>query len=211
MESRMIQVKLLGELGRRFGRVYEFVAQNPREVLSALSNQIDGFKEYLHSAHENGIGFRLVKDNPEGMVYEEVMMTCDRLVIAPVISGSGSNFGNILLGAALIGLAFIPGVGAFTAASAQVLAGTATAGALTTVGSVLFGLGASLVLTGIAGLLTPPVSTPKGDARKKDSFMFDRASELTTQGYPVPLLYGRFLAAAPLIISSAITTETIPV
>jgi len=41
--------------------------------------------------------------------------------------------------------------------------------------------------------------------------MFDRAVELTTQGLPIPLLYGRYLAVSPLTISSAISTETIPV
>ena len=211
MKRRMVQVKLLGELGRRFGRSYSFMVRNPRDVISALANQLDGFKEYFCGAHENGVGFKLVKDDPEGMDYEGVMMSCEKLVIAPIIAGGGGNVGKILLGAALIGLAFIPGVGAFAAGSAQVLAGTATAGALTTVGTVLFGLGASLVLTGLAGLLTPPVKTPESDSKKKDSFMFDRAVELTTQGYPIPLLYGRYLAVSPLTISSAISTETIPV
>lgn len=211
MKRRMVQVKLLGELGRRFGRSYSFMVRNPRDVISALANQLDGFKEYFCQAHENGVGFKLVKDDPEGMDYDGVMMSCERLVIAPIIAGAGGNVGRILLGAALIGLAFIPGVGAFAAGSAQVLAGTATAGALTSVGTVLFSLGASLVLTGLAGLLTPPVKTPESDSKKKDSFMFDRAVELTTQGYPIPLLYGRYLAVSPLTISSAISTETIPV
>ena len=211
MKRRMVQVKLLGELGRHFGRSYSFMVRNPRDVISALANQIDGFKEYLCKAHENGVGFKLVKDDPDGMDYDGLIMSCDRLVIAPIIAGAGGNVGRILLGAALIGLAFIPGVGAFAAGSAQVLAGTAAAGSLTGVGTVLFGLGASLVLTGLAGLLTPLVKTPESDSKKKDSFMFDRAVELTTQGYPIPLLYGRYLAVSPLTISSAISTETIPV
>ena len=49
------------------------------------------------------------------------------------------------------------------------------------------------------------------ETERKDSFLFDRATELTTQGQPVPLLYGKFLAASPLIISSAITTQQVPV
>lgn len=198
MERRMVKVKLLGELGRRFGRYYEFMARNPRDIISALSNQLDGFREYLSTAHENGIGFKLINKEPEGMGYEGVGMSCERLIIAPIISGSGSNFGQILIGAALIGLSFVPGLGTITIATGL------------TVGAALFGIGASLVLTGIAGLLTPPVKTPS-DSKKKDSYLFDRAAELTTQGYPVPLLYGRFLANAPLVISSAINTETIPV
>ena len=206
----MVQVKLLGELGRRFGRSYSFMVRNPRDVISALSNQIDGLKEYFCTAHENGVGFKLIKDDPEGMDYDGVMMSCDKLIIAPVIAGAGGNLGRILIGVALIALAFIPGVGAVAAGSAAALKGAAI-GSLTTVGTTLFSLGASLVLTGLAGLLTPPVKPPSSDSQKKDSFMFDRAVELTTQGYPIPLLYGQYLAVSPLTISSAISTETIPV
>ena len=210
MKRRMVQVKLLGELGRRFGRSYSFMVRNSRDVISALSNQLDGFKDYLATAHENNVGFKLIKDSPEGMDYDELEMSCERLIIAPMIAGAGSNVGRILLGVALIGLAFIPGVGAVAAGSSAALKGAAV-GSLTKVGTILFSLGASMVLTGIAGLLTPPVQTPNEDSRKKDSFMFDRAVELTTQGLPIPLLYGRYLAVAPLTISSAISTETIPV
>lgn len=206
MKRRLVKVKLLGELGRRFGRSYSFMVRSPRDVISALSNQLEGFKEYFCTAHERGMGFKLIDDNPMGMDYEGVMMGCEQLVIAPVISGSGGkgfSIGQVLLGAALIGLAFIPGVG--------VAAAGALAGKFTTVGSIMFSLGASLVLTGIAGLLTPPVKTPGADSEKKDSFMFDRAVELTTQGLPIPLLYGRYLAVSPLTISSSISTESIPV
>lgn len=206
MKRRMVEVKLLGELGRRFGRSYRFIVRNPRDVISALANQLDGFKEYLCGAHENGVGFKLVDQDPEGMDYDGVMMSCKQLIIVPVFSGSGGkgmSIGQILLGAALIGLAFIPGVGTAVAAGA--------AAKFSTVGTILFSLGTSLVLTGIAGLLTPPVKTPGSDSGKKDSFMFDRAVELTTQGYPIPLLYGRYLAVSPLTISSSISTENIPV
>ena len=202
----LIEVKLLGELGRRFGRSYSFVASSPKEIISALSHQIEGFKDYLCDAHEKGIGFRLVDDDADGMAYEEASMGCKRLIIAPVVTGGGT-VGKILLGVALVALAFIPGFG--TATAAAVAAGTAKAG-FTIVGSLLFGLGTSLVLSGIASLLTPPVEQPK-ETERKDSFLFDRATELTTQGQPVPLLYGKFLAASPLIISSAITTQQVPV
>jgi predicted phage tail protein len=203
---QLIEVSLLGELGRKFGRKYSFMASSPKDVFSALCNQLNGFKEYMTNAHEDGIGFRLVDDDPEGMDYANLLMGCRKLIIAPIVSGGGT-IGRILIGVALVALAFIPGVG--TATSAAIAAG-AKAG-LTTVGSVLFSLGTSLVLSGIASLLTPPVSNPKSDTEKKDSFLFDRAAELTTQGNPVPILYGRFLAASPLIISSAITTQQVPV
>lgn len=202
---RMVKVKLLGELGRKFGRSYKFMAVNSREVLSALSRQIKGFKEYLATAHENGIGFKLVTDDPRGIDYEGVFMSCNQLVIAPVVTGSGGtggSIGQILLGAALVALAFIPGIGVATAG--------ALAGKFTAVGTALFGLGASLTLTGIAGLLSPTPTTPNGDTRKKESFLFDRAAELTVQGFVVPVVYGEYLVEASLIISSSIDTDQIP-
>lgn len=198
---QMVEVKLLGELGRRFGRSYRFMANSPKDVISALSNQLAGFKDYLTGAHEDGIGFRLVDGDAEGMDYEEMMMPCRQLVIAPIISGGG-NIGRILIGIALIALAFIPFGGAF----AGFVAGKFAVGS-----GILFSLGTSLVLTGLAALLTPPVRNPKSDTEKKESFLFDRATELSSQGVPVPILYGRFLAASPLIISSAITTQQVAV
>ena len=201
---RRVKVKLLGELGRRFGRSYEFLALNPKEIISALSNQIDGFRDYLRGGHENGVFFKLITEAPEGIDYNECMMPCDTSVIAPVITGaggSGMSIEKILLGVVLIGLAFIPGVGTAVAAGA--------AGAsFTTIGSLLFSLGGALVFGGIAELLTP---TPKQPKETEQSFLFDRAADLTSQGFPIPLLYGEFLAASPLVVSSAISTETVPV
>jgi predicted phage tail protein len=195
---QLIKVKLLGELGRKFGRSYEFMANSPKDVMSALCNQLDGFKQYMIDAHEHGIGFKLINDDPDGMDYSNVLMGCNRLVIAPIVSGGGT-MGRILIGVALVALAFVPGVGSIALATFGKTA--------TTLGSVLFSIGTGLVLTGIASLLTPPVETPKGDAERKESFLFDRATELTSQGAPIPLLYGRFLAQSPLIISSSLSTQ----
>lgn len=203
---QMVEVKLLGELGRRFGRSYRFMANSPKDVISALSNQLAGFKDYLTGAHEDGIGFRLVDGDAEGMDYEEMMMPCRQLVIAPIISGGG-NIGRILIGVALIALAFVSFGGSVAAGS--LFAGFA-AGKFAIGSGILFSLGTSLVLTGVAALLTPPVKQPK-ETERKDSFLFDRATELSSQGAPVPILYGRFLAASPLLISSAITTQQVAV
>ena len=203
---QLIQVKLLGELGRTFGRSYEFMAESPKDIMSALCNQLAGFKQFMVEAHERGIGFKVIDGDPEGMDYANFVMGCRKLIIAPVISGGG-DIGRILLGVALVALAFIPGIG--TATSAAIAAGTAKAG-FTVIGSIMFNLGVGLILTGIASLLTPPVETP-GETERKDSYLFDRATELTSQGAPVPLLYGRFLAESPLVISSALTTQQVAV
>jgi predicted phage tail protein len=109
----LMQVKLLGDLGQKFGRHYEFVADSPREVISALSNQLAGFKQYLCEAHERNVAFKLVDDDPEGMAYENTVMHCKRLIIAPMVMGGGSA-GKILLGVGLIALSFVSfGAGCF--------------------------------------------------------------------------------------------------
>jgi predicted phage tail protein len=204
----MVEVKLLGELGKRFGRSYRFAADSPRQVISALSHQLQGFKEYFVNAHEHGMGFKLIDEDPEGMMYENVMMPCRRLIIAPVISGSGA-VGKILLGVALVGLAFVSFGG--SVAAGGLFAGFAAGQGFALGSGILFSLGLSMVFSGISSLLAPPVKLDNSETRIKDSFLFDRATELTTQGQPVPVLYGRFLAGSPLIISSALTTERVKI
>jgi predicted phage tail protein len=205
---QLVEVALLGELGRKFGRKYSFMASSPKDIFSALCHQLNGFKEYMEKAHENGIGFRLVDEDPEGLDYSNFVMGCRKLIIAPIVSGGGT-VGRILIGVALVALSFaIPGL-----AFGAVLAGQISSGvgnALLIGGQIMFSLGVSLTLSGIASLLTPPVQNPK-ETEKKDSYLFDRAAELTTQGNPVPILYGRFLAGSPLLVSSAITTFQVPV
>lgn len=204
-KRRMVRVKLLGELGRRFGRYYQLMVLSPREVISALSNQLEGFKEYLSTAHENNVFFKLVSKDAGGMGYEECCMPCDDLVIAPIIAGSGgsgTSVGKILLGVALIGLTFINPIGGATLAT--------IGGKAVTLGSVLFPLGSALLFGGIAELLAPTPNNPE-DKDKPTSYLFDRAVDLTTQGLPIPLLYGEYLATAPLVISSSISTEGAPV
>lgn len=201
---QMVEVKLLGELGKRFGRKHKFMAHSPKDIFSALSHQLEGFKDYFCNAHEKGIGFKLIDGDPDGMSYENVLMGCRRLIIAPIISGGGS-IGKILIGVALIALAFIP-----IAGQAAFAGFVAAKGAFAIGSGVLFSLGTTLVLTGIAQLLTPTPDAQK-ETDRKDSFLFDRTSDLTVQGQPVPILYGKFLAASPLIISSALTTQQVPV
>lgn len=200
-QEHLVEVKLLGELGRRFGRSYKFYAKSPKEVISALSRQLAGFKDYLVNAHENGIGFKLITNDEQGLDYQEIGVVCEKLIIAPMISGAGT-VGRILVGAALVALSFVSFGG-------TLFAGVGVAGA--TGSTVLFSLGASLVFSGLAALLAPPVNTPKSETERSESYLFDRAAELTSQGFPVPVLYGEFLAQSPLIVSSSISTEQIPV
>ena len=99
-------------MGRRFGREYEFYARNAKDIFSALTHQIKGFSEYMYTAHENIMGFKVISDDPEGMTYEGMMLSCDRLIMLQ-LRRLWRWHGKDSAEAALIGMMFIPGIGAF--------------------------------------------------------------------------------------------------
>jgi predicted phage tail protein len=121
----------------------------------------------------------------------------------PVVAGAGA-VGRILAGVALIALAFIPGIGTATAAA---IAAGAKAG-LTVVGTALFGIGASLVLGGVAQLLTPVPKVPQGANAEDDprkSYSFSGIQNTSRQGVPVPIVYGETIVGS-VTISAGIDT-----
>lgn len=115
----------------------------------------------------------------------------------PVLAGAGAA-GRIIAGVALIALAFASGAGLFGAAFAK------------NIGLFAFvkGIGASLVLGGVAQLLTPTPNVPQGadgqdDPRK--SYSFSGIQNTSRQGVPVPIVYGETLVGS-VVISAGIDT-----
>jgi len=125
--------------------------------------------------------------------------------IVPVISGQGRGFGQIILGAALIGLAFTPmGVqfmgGAFNGAVGGGI-GSSTGIFAGAYGSkALFYIGGALVLSGISNLLTP---LPDDTTEEPNSFQFNSPLNTSMAGLPVPILYGERMVGS-VVISAGI-------
>ncbi len=121
--------------------------------------------------------------------------------IVPVLVGAGGNVGKILIGAALI-------VGAFFTGGATIgLLGLAAPVAVST---VLAGIGVSLVLGGVAGLLTPTPKinqpgTPQDNNDPRKSYSFSGIQNTSRQGTPVPIVYGETLVGS-VTISAGIDT-----
>lgn len=119
--------------------------------------------------------------------------------ITPVVVGAGGAVGRILIGAALVALSFVSfGAGAF--------AGVGVAGAFGS--SALFGIGASLVLGGVAQLLTPVPKVPQGPGTDNDprkTYNFSGIQQTSRQGVPVPIVYGKTLCGS-VVISAGIDT-----
>jgi len=192
---KRIKVKLLGELGRKFGREFTLMAQSASHVIHALSVQLSGFASHLYQSSDRGVDYKVISDDPDGLGADELgFPVCDRLIIAPVIRGR-SAFGKILAGVALIGAALLigPGVGFLGVAW----------------GSTLMGLGASLVFGGIAQMLTSNSNTSARESKRNESYLFDQASSVGSQGLPVPVPIGDRFMTGLSIISSGISTQDV--
>ena len=113
----------------------------------------------------------------------------------PVVAGAGA-VGRIIIGVALLAVSFLATAGGgaiFGAAFAKNL-GLLAAGQA---------IGASLILGGVAQLLTPTpkISKDEGDPRK--SFSFSGIQNTNRAGVPVPVVYGETLVGS-VVISAGI-------
>jgi len=109
--------------------------------------------------------------------------------IVPVVAGAGA-VGRIIAGVALIALSFIPGLGT--------IAGIA-------ISQIAFGIGASLVLGGVAQLLTPVPKVGKTEQDPRTSFSFSGIQQTSRQGVPVPVIYGETLVGS-VVVSAGVDT-----
>lgn len=120
--------------------------------------------------------------------------------IIPVVAGAGA-VGRIIAGVALIALSFVSfGIPA--------LAGIGVAGAFGS--TLLFGVGATLVLGGVSQLLTPvpTMNQPSMTDTAKDprkSYSFSGIQQTSRAGVPVPIVYGETLVGS-VVISAGIDT-----
>jgi predicted phage tail protein len=115
--------------------------------------------------------------------------------IVPVVAGAGA-VGRIIAGIALIALAIVAPF-----AAVAIVPGL-------TIGGALVGIGASLVLGGVAQLLTPVPKMPQGTNSEQDprkSYSFSGVQQTSRQGVPVPIVYGETLVGS-VVISAGIDT-----
>ena len=127
--------------------------------------------------------------------------------IIPVIGGAGGNTGRIILGAAIIATVFATGGASFSMASGMSF-GWGSAAKYAWVAKSLTMVGTSLVLGGIAGLLTPVPKKPDFEQDTKLSYSFGGVQNTTRAGTPVPIIYGEIFTGS-VIISAAIDTEQV--
>ncbi len=170
------RIELHGVLAEMFGKSFDLAVSSPREACQALSYQVDGFKQFMANAHKDGLFFAVFNDD-ENIADTQIDMNTGASVIriVPEIVGAGGKIGGwlqVVAGAALVGLSFVPGLQAFAPS--------------------LIGAGVGLMLGGAASLLMPtPNIEQQDEAGNKASYAFGGAVTTVAEGNCVPLLLGR--------------------
>jgi predicted phage tail protein len=230
----MQRVRLLGELGERFGAEHEFYnLRSPAEAIKLLCINDSAFTEYLVTSHEHGIGYQVIQAESE-LDYPDLQLPFGErdLTIVPVVMGSGGAVTKILVGVGLVVGAILlgPAVGGFLGLGLGLTSG-ATAGAIATaIGSI----GVSLALGGIAQLISPQPALPTlgGDLRfnagvtggstpssssgptalnrgtsGKQSYAYTGAANTVGIGATIPVAYGEVLIGSHLLSAKIDVTD----
>lgn len=230
-------VMLAGELGEKYGTQHEYYnLRTPADAIKLLCVNHPGFQRDLVTAHENGIGYKLIQSGA-AMGYDELHLPFGSkpMMLVPVISGSGGSTSQILIGVGLVAASFLlPGAGLFGATSVfgvgalTTAAGTATLG--TIIGTSLSAIGASMILGGVANLISPQPELPKLSSNRFDggtnsrgtgpqgitrgadgqqSYGFTGPANTVGTGATVPVIYGEVITGGHLLaVNLEVTDES---
>jgi predicted phage tail protein len=207
-------VKVYGALRKRLGQCrFQFEADTPAQAIKALCANFPGLDKWLIDSEQDGVGYRVTigKERIGGDDVSPMLMPWSEhevFSITPVIAGAGQGMGQIFAGIGLIALSFLlPGAGIFGATSlfGATAATTGVAGFATALGTAFSVAGASLILGGVAQMLSPTPTfsgLERGkEAARLESFSFSSIVNTTQQGMPVPVCYGRAYVGSAVISS----------
>ena len=205
-ESKMIRtVHLHGYLADKYGPLHRFNLNTPAEAIQALQANYPDFCPSIKDGRFHIVtGGQIEARNALSAPEMQMGFGDSDLHIVPAIVGGKFDFMEIILGVALIALAFIPGVGTALAGLTSFSLGGLTFAGLGS--GFLFMAGAVLVLGGIVGLITPVTQQIAGSP----SFLFNGAINTTKQGGPVPVIYGTFGVGSTLI-NAGVKNENIAI
>ncbi|EBQ7118750.1 tail assembly protein [Salmonella enterica] len=192
----MARVCLYGDL-QRFGKRFSLSIKTAAEGVYALAMQIPGFRQRMSEGwYQVRIAGRDVAPDDATARLHEPLPTGAVIHIVPRMAGakSGGIF-QVVLGAVAIAAAFWTG-GASMAAW----------GALST---GLFTAGASMMLGGVAQMLTPQPKAPSmhnADNGKQNTY-FSSLDNMVAQGNPLPVAYGEVMTGSRRISQELSTRD----
>jgi len=195
------KVKLYGELADFCGgqNQFEAVINQPIDAVRFLKANFAGLEQHMSSQFyrvyvgEHNIDEELL-DFPSGGL---------DIKIIPVVTGAG-NVGKIIAGVALIGLGMLGGQMGFMTLLKEPILGSAGINFWALSGKI----GMLLVLSGVAGLLTPTPELPDDETDPIKSFSFSGVQQTTRAGTAIPVVYGKTLVGS-IPISTKVETNDI--
>lgn len=198
------KIKLYGELASFCGNrnEYEAVINRPVDAINFLKVNFDNLEKHMASQfYQVYIGEHIIDEDlldfPSGGL---------DIKIIPVVAGSG-NVGKIIAGIALIGIAVGFGGAGFGILKESIFLTNATTGAITGLNYYALAgkIGMLLVLSGVAGLLTPTPELPEDADDPIKSFSFSGIQNTTRSGTAIPIVYGKTLVGS-IPVSTKIET-----
>ena len=201
------KIKLYGELAKFLGeKTLEAEVNNAAQAIRFLVVNFPQLEKHMSDRY-----YRVIADEWELNEKELHYPTgSSDIKIVPMVGGAGGNARNIVFGAALIGASFMfPGAGMFGTTSIFGKAAVA-GGTLTKLGTITSVIGASLILQGISGMLTPVETIPEENQDPRRSFNFSGIQNTSRAGVAVPVIYGRTISGS-VVISANITNEQVEV
>ena len=198
------KIKLYGELAKFLGqKTFEAEVYSAAQAIRFLVVNFPQLEKHMADRY-----YKVAVDNWE---LEEKELHYpngqEDIKIIPVVGGEGGRgIGRVLLGAALIGGAFLINP-ALSFSFKSGVTGFASAGALTQ--AVVY-TGGSLILQGVADMLTPVPKITEQEQDPRLSFNFSGIQNTSRAGVAVPVIYGEVLTGS-VVISAGIETAQVEV
>jgi predicted phage tail protein len=193
----MTTINLHGILAHEFGNSFLMHIKKPKQVVDAIDANKRLFKKRILELSEQGIHYAILVDGQNINSSEQLELKKENMTIdvVPMVCGSG----------------FVALVGAIGGA----IAAGATAGSFAAVfgGFLASQLGSALiggVLNMVVGTLIQQALAPSDKPQRtestvsgaKESFIFSSKANLTQQGNPVPVGYGRLRVGSSVVQST---------
>jgi len=180
----MTKVHVYGLLGKEFGEEFDFSISAPKDVVAAIDANQEGFVKRIAELAKDGAHYTLIADDQIiGSVDDFVgKRKIKEVFFIPTIFGAGA-IGAIVVGVVALGASYY---------ATGVLA------------AVLVAVAFAAISYGVTSLLAKPPSsnipgaTGTTNATSK-SFLFGNRENITAQGNPVPLGYGRLRIGSAVI------------
>ena len=196
------KIKLYGKLAKFVGkRVLEADVHNAAEAVRFLIANWPALEQHMAKQYYK------LEVGSSALALDEIgyPIGSEDISITPVIAGAG-NVGRIVLGAALIAAAiYLPGSNAVFGAQGGLGFGGVGGGFSTY--ALAGNIGIMLVLSGVAGLLTPTPTTPKSEEDPQNQFSFSGIQQTGRAGTAIPVCYGEVLTGSVVISAGIDVTQ----